>query len=209
MEKNIKTDIHGSAIWDERYSTYVTVYGHEPNAFFADSLIKLPAGKLLLPGEGEGRNAVFAARRGWNVDAFDYSEAARIKALARARESNTSFYYTTADIHDLILPPETYDAIGLVYIHLEPETRRNFHHRIIKSLKKGGHIILEAFSKNQLHNISGGPRDERLLYSLKDLADDFSGLNVVVLEEQRIRLNEGPFHQGKADVIRMLASRPE
>lgn len=207
MEQNTKIQPSPSGFWDERYSNYVTVYGHEPNEFFKENIIKFATGKLLLPGEGEGRNAVFAAKLGWSVDAFDYSEAARTKAMAWAAENKVSLYYTTADLHDIILPPENYDVIGLIYIHLAPEARRSFHHRMIKALKSGGHLILEAFSKNQLHNISGGPKDEALLYDPKDLADDFKGINVTFLKEQRIRLNEGPFHQGKADVVRMIATK--
>jgi len=197
-----------SHFWDDRYSSYVTVYGDDPNEFFKENIIRFPAGKLLLPAEGEGRNAVFAARLGWNVDAFDYSEAARTKALSRAAENNVALYYTTADINEIILPQESYDAIGLIYVHLEPGVRKKFHREMIKALKKGGHIILEAFSKHQINNISGGPKDQSLLYDLKELADDFNGLNITILKEQRIRLNEGPFHQGKADVIRILAIKP-
>jgi 2-polyprenyl-3-methyl-5-hydroxy-6-metoxy-1,4-benzoquinol methylase len=184
------------------------VYGNEPNEFFKENIIKFPAGKLLLPGEGEGRNAVFAAKLGWNVDAFDHSEAARAKALSLAAENNVPLYYTTADLNDIILPRQNYDAIGLIYIHLEPQARKRFHLAMINALNTGGHIILQAFSKNQIHNISGGPKDENLLYDLKEVVDDFRGLNVVIARDQRVRLNEGPFHQGKADVISILATKP-
>ena len=57
--------------WDARYSSKEFVYGKEPNDFFASELNKLNPGKMLLPGEGEGRNAAYAASQGWSVDAFD------------------------------------------------------------------------------------------------------------------------------------------
>jgi len=41
--------------WDARYSSKEFVYGKEPNDFFASELNKLNPGKMLLPGEGEGR----------------------------------------------------------------------------------------------------------------------------------------------------------
>ena len=66
------------------------VYGTEPNQFFKEQLQKIiPAGKLLLPGEGEGRNAVYAAKLGWMVDAFDQSSVARTKALNLAKEKKS------------------------------------------------------------------------------------------------------------------------
>ncbi|HSL87766.1 MAG TPA: hypothetical protein VK870_00530, partial [Ignavibacteriaceae bacterium] len=66
--------------WDERYSAEEYVYGKDPNEFFEEHLSKLNPGRLLLPGEGEGRNAIFAAKLGWQVDANDQSIVAKSKA---------------------------------------------------------------------------------------------------------------------------------
>jgi hypothetical protein len=55
--------------WDERYADEEYVYGTTPNQYFKQELEKLTPGKILLPGEGEGRNAVFAATQGWKVTA--------------------------------------------------------------------------------------------------------------------------------------------
>jgi len=51
--------------WDERYSNEEYFYGKKPNEFLKDELKKLQAGKILFPAEGEGRNCVFAATKGW------------------------------------------------------------------------------------------------------------------------------------------------
>ena len=75
--------------WDERYSTDEFIYGKEPNEFFRENLLKIRPGKLFLPGEGEGRNAVFAAKNGWTVDATDQSEIGKLKALKLASESGS------------------------------------------------------------------------------------------------------------------------
>lgn len=197
-----------AGFWDERYSSYVTVYGDEPNAFFKEAIDRLAAGKLLLPGEGEGRNAIYAAKRGWHVDAFDFSESARVKALQRAAENDVTINYVTGDIEDIIIPVDTYEAVALIYLHLEEEARNKLHALAARSLKVGGHLILEAFSKDQVKNISGGPRDKRLLYDLEDLKSDFKDLHITLAKHETIRLNEGPFHQGKADVVRLIATKP-
>ena len=60
-------------MWDDRYSTGQYIYGKESNGFFSTELRKRIPGRILLPGEGEGRNAVHAALSGWEVDAFDQS----------------------------------------------------------------------------------------------------------------------------------------
>lgn len=59
--------------WDNRYSSASFAYGEEPNEFFKEHLSKLTPGRILLPGDGEGRNGVFAASLGWDVEAFDIS----------------------------------------------------------------------------------------------------------------------------------------
>ncbi len=197
-----------SHFWDERYSTYKTVYGEEPNAFFRDQLSKLAPGKLLLPAEGEGRNAIYAAKSDWEVDAFDYSNEAKTKALLRASENNVTINYTIQDINTLILPYQAYDAVALIYVHLEPHVRKKFHQQVVRALKHGGQLILEVFSKDQIKNVSGGPKDENLLYEKKELKEDFSDLVFSLIRSEKVRLNEGPFHQGMADVIRISAVKP-
>ena len=44
--------------WDDRYSQPEYVYGVKPNEFFAEQIQKLTPGEIILPCEGEGRNAV-------------------------------------------------------------------------------------------------------------------------------------------------------
>src|ERR1035438_2511533 len=53
--------------WDERFSSEEYVYGTEPNVFLKEQLSKLSPGRLLMLGEGEGRNAVYAAKMNWQL----------------------------------------------------------------------------------------------------------------------------------------------
>jgi len=65
----------GTDFWDIRYSDSEYAYGTEPNAYFKRFIDMHSPGKILLPGEGEGRNTVYAALNGWEVDAVDLSQA--------------------------------------------------------------------------------------------------------------------------------------
>jgi len=194
-----------SEFWDQRYKASEFVYGIEPNAFLAGILQGEPPGRLLLPAEGEGRNALYAARLGWQVDAVDYSAIGRDKALALARQAGVSIDYVLADLAEWPPPPATYDLIGLIYLHLPSAQRREVHQRLVSGLKPGGILVLEAFSQAQLGNSSGGPQNLDLLYSLEDLREDFASLAIRSLAETTITLDEGGGHQGRAQVIRMIA----
>lgn len=191
--------------WDSRFSTDHFFYGTEPNIFFAEFIktCKTP-GKLLLPGEGEGRNAVFAAKSGWEVDAFDSSSVARKKALDFASREKVSINYCLMDISGFVPEPEKYDLIALVFVHLPEDVRIPFHQKLVTSLKTGGTLLIEAFAKEQINYRSGGPPDVEMLYSTEVLRKDFAALTIQKLSHEKIFLNEG-HHHGMAEVVRLIA----
>lgn len=191
-----------SQLWDQRYGTEEYAYGKEANAFFSAQLTKLTPGNILLPGEGEGRNAVYAARQGWKVDAFDLSLAGQNKALSLASEFGSDINYRVCSMEDFRFFPNHYDAIALLYFHTNPVGREYLHKKVYDSLKQGGTVILEGFHKEQLKYDSGGPKSLDMLFDEETLAKDFALFETRILEKKEIVLNEGPFHQGAAEVIR-------
>jgi SAM-dependent methyltransferase len=195
------------SFWDERYAGEEYVYGISPNGFFRECLSSLAPGRLLLPAEGEGRNAVFAASMGWEAEAFDFSVVARQKAEALARQTGQTIRYVTHDISSFPWPENAYDAVGLFFAHVPEPQRVYLHRQAIRSLKPGGHVMLEAFSPGQMAFSSGGPRNPELLYSPDQLLDDFEGLEILRAEAVETDLQEGRFHTGKAAVVRLFAKK--
>jgi len=189
-------------MWDKRYSENTFVYGTKPNEFFKQQIDALPSGKLLLFGEGEGRNAVYAAAKGWDVLALDWSEKAKEKALAFARKNNVLFRYEVGNFFDIPVEHYSFDAVALIYIHQKEEARVQLHKKAITSLKRGGIIILEAFDKDQLGKTTGGPQDKDMLYSLEDIVTDFQDLEFTYFAKETLHLDEGDGHNGEASVIR-------
>lgn len=200
------------SFWNERYNQPDYAYGKEPNRFFSEQLRHLPKGRLLLPAEGEGRNAVFAASLGWLVSAFDYSSAARDKALALASERGVALDYITRDFDDLPYEAASFDVIGLVFAHFPLSRKKNAHQLWDHLLKPGGYLILEAFSKDHLQyntdGKAGGPRDPDMLYSTDELLTDFAGYEHQVLQQTETILEEGLYHQGLSSVVQYLGRKP-
>lgn len=195
-------------MWDARYSQSEYAYGEEPNTFFSQQLSKLENGRLLLPAEGEGRNAVFAAKKGWKVDAFDFSKSAKEKAVKLADKNRVIINYDVCSFEDFEADDGSYDCISLTFVHLKEKERKNLHNKLIKYLSAGGTLIFEGFSKNQKNNNTGGPKDASILFSIEELKSDFKDLTIKMLIEEDTILNEGKFHKGKASVIRLLATKP-
>jgi len=195
--------------WNERYQQSEYVYGENPNGFFREKLLKLLPGSILLPGEGEGRNAVWAARQGWKVATIDYSEAARSKALALAeRHGGVAIDYHLDDIDSFPYPKDHFDAAALIFIHHSPEMRLITHRKIMDALKPGGYIIVEAFTPEQLNYNSGGPKNPEMLYTAEILCSDFASLNILFVDVAIHTLDEGKHHSGPASTVRLFAQKP-
>ncbi len=190
--------------WNQRYEEFPYSYGTEPNVFFREQLSGWPVGRLFLPAEGQGRNAVFAARMGWEVVACDISEVGKDQALALAGKFGVDIDYRVAEFGELILAPAYFDAVGLIFAHFPEEVRRKYHRRLLHALKPGGRLVMEAFSKQQLGRTSGGPRTLDMLYEVSALEEDFQGMASLVVEQVEVELDESEFHRGSASVIRVV-----
>jgi len=198
--------------WNERYASTEYVYGKEPNQYFKQILCSLSPGKILLPAEGEGRNAVYAASLGWQVYAYDFSERAYKKAMALAAEKKVRLHYEIGSLAEMNYPDCFFDVIGLIYVHFPEPIRKSNHKHLTKMLAPEGNLILEAFSKKHPHyqklnpNV-GGPKLQSQLYDTKEIREDFKNFYLHQLEEEIVELHEGIFHVGKASVIRMHGSK--
>lgn len=190
-----------NTFWDERYGSEEYAYGIHPNEFFRQKLKNIKGKKILFPAEGEGRNAVYAAVQGYDVVAFDPSTEGKKKALLLAEKNKVSIEYQISGYDNIQFPEAYFDAIVLIFAHMPPEKRTEWHQKLSKYLKPGGYIILEGFSKEQLKYGTGGPPVLEMLFSKDELLNDFKGMNVLSLEQEIAVLEEGKFHRGKAAVI--------
>ncbi|MGZ5193084.1 MAG: class I SAM-dependent methyltransferase [Kaistella sp.] len=196
--------------WNERYAQQAYAYGTLPNEYLKAKIKALNPGTILLPAEGEGRNAVFAALSGWKSEAFDQSEEGKNKALLLAENHGVAINYIVSGVEEAPYAENSVDALALIYAHFPAEQRRSYHRKLSAFLKPGGHLILEGFSKEHasfqnLNSKAGGPRDLSMLYGLEELKEDFSDFEFTEAVQQNITLAEGEFHQGEASVIRIFA----
>jgi len=196
---------YGSNFWDERYSKTEFVYGSSPNFFFKNVLDKLAPGKILFPGEGEGRNAVYAALNGWQVDAVDFSSQAKEKALQLALDNDIHINYEVIDLSDYKFKQNYYDVIAIIFLHLNTNVRHSIHSQVNKSLRYGGKLILEVFEKEQLGKTSGGPQNLEMLYSIEEMKKDFVNMKIELIEKKNVFIDESDHHRGEAVVIRLIA----
>ena len=194
--------------WDERYDGEEYVYGTEPSPWLMAQAPRIhPRGRVLSLGEGEGRNAVWLARRGFSVLAVDGSSVGLAKAKRLSATRGVEITTAVADLETWAPAVGGFDAVLLMYLHLPPTVRRRVHTMAWTSLRPGGIVILEAFTPRQLANSSGGPKQADMLYEPAVLRDDFPGVTWDVLEEIDTDIDEGPLHRGRAALVRGVGER--
>lgn len=203
-----------SEFWNHKYDVEEYVYGEKPNVFFQQTLQTLPVGKMLLPAEGEGRNAVYAAEKGWEIEAFDQSLQAKEKALLLAAKHQVDIHYKVGAFDAIIpsYPLDSFDLIAIIFLHLPSTLAGEYFKSLLPLLKPGGLILFEGFSKNhrkkQLVNPrAGGPGSMDVLYEKKQIEQAFEGLHIKSLTEEEVELFEGFAHKGEGSVIRFVGQK--
>lgn len=198
--------------WDKRYGESGYAYGTHPNQFLAEQQQHLSPGmQALTVGDGEGRNGVWLSSQGLNVLSVDLSQVGLQKAQSLASQRQVKLETQCVDLTTWDWPVATYDVVVSIYVHFAPDVRARMHHSMLKSLKPGGLIILEAFNSGQLkyqaEHDSGGPKKPEMLYSPELLKEDFAGGNILEHTEAITMLEEGAYHEGKASVIRLVLQK--
>jgi len=98
-------------------------------------------------------------------------------------------------------PEAEFDGVFAIFLHLPPDVRAKVHGAMLRSVKPGGLVIVEAFSTSQLKYSSGGPKRVELLYTAEMLRRDFAGTEAILLEEKEAQISEGTMHSGAAAVV--------
>ncbi|MED5373903.1 MAG: class I SAM-dependent methyltransferase [Myxococcota bacterium] len=200
------------AMWDQMYGVAHYRYGTAPNAFVAEQVPQhlAPGARVLVVGDGEGRNGVWLAEQGHQVTTIEPSIQGVNKARKLAAERGVA-----PDIRHGLFPQaakdlEPVDAVVLTFVHVPPPLRPGLHAAVIQALKPGGLVILEGFRPEQrtLGRTSGGPPAVPPLFTEQMLREDFGALEILVLTAPTVELSEGPGHSGPAEVIRLIARRP-
>ncbi|WGF87357.1 class I SAM-dependent methyltransferase [Marinivivus vitaminiproducens] len=196
--------------WDERYDGEAFLFGENPNRFLREQAARIrQGGTVLAPADGEGRNGVWLAEQGFDVTTFDLSPKGVAKAEGLARAHGVRLKQAIGDAMTWPWPESAFDAVALVFFLLPPEARRHVHRKAQAALRPGGLLILECYRPEQILRglTSGGPKDIRMLPDKDTLAEDFAGLETVLIEEADPVLDEGSRHSGLAATLRYVGRR--
>jgi SAM-dependent methyltransferase len=198
-----------AATWNRRYAGEEFLFGTEPNVWLREQAPALPAGgRVLCVADGEGRNSVWLAQQGYEVDAFDVADRAVAKARAFAQGAGVSVNFSVADCDGFAWPEATYDGVAAIFVQFaDPELRSRLFERMVRCLKPGGVLILQGYTPRQLEYRTGGPGVLSHLYTQELLHAAFVGLTPIVMREYDADIHEGQGHAGRSALIGFVARR--
>ena len=194
----------GAEIWNKRFAGEQYLFGREPNEFLRAKAGQLRAGgRVLCVADGEGRNSVWLARQGLQVDAFDLAEVGVAKAQRLAESQGVS---VDCDARDW--QPAAYDGVVAIFVQFaEPVMRQRMFANIVQSLKPGGILLLQGYGPKQLDHKTGGPGVLSHLYTTELLRAELAALDIIELTEYDAELSEGARHSGISALVGMVARR--
>lgn len=193
--------------WDERYNRDGLLYGEAPNDFLREVMHRLPHGRTLCLGAGEGRNAVFLAGHFGPVTAVDLSAVGLRKAEKLAKERGVELQTEVADLMEFSFG-EGWSVITSIWAHVPPPVRERVHSQVIHALSPGGAFVLESYTPAQIGRGTGGPPNPALTTNLAELEQQLQGLELVIGREIEREVSEGELHNGASCVVQLLAVKP-
>jgi SAM-dependent methyltransferase len=193
--------------WDDRYRDREWLWTIDANRFVVQEVAGLAPGRALDLAAGEGRNAVWLAKQGWQVTAVDFSSVALGRAGDLAAHEGVEITTIAADLSEYVAEPEAFDLVVLAYLHLPPPLLSVVLGRARDSLAGGGTIVVVGHDLTNIEHGYGGPQAAEVLYSPEDLVADLGPLEIVKAEkvERPYESEEGNFTAIDALVV---ARRP-
>lgn len=185
------------------------MFGKEPNRFLVSQrALFSPKQQVLAAGDGEGRNGVWLAQQGLNVLAVDYSAVALAKAKSLAAQAGVALETEQADLATWNWGEQRFEFIVAIFIQFAaPPLRTAIHRAMQRALKPGGLIVLQGYTPKQLEYRAGGPSELEKLDTAAQLAQDFVGMDMLLLREHEEMLNEGSAHSGMSALVDLVARK--
>lgn len=194
--------------WDKSFSDKNFVYGEKENKFIHDMSEIIPVqSKVGCFAEGEGRNAVYLAKLGHDVTAYDQSVIGLEKTDALARKNNVTVETVAIDLTKEKVQNNQFDATIMVFGHVPKNNQQFLIKNMIDSVKFGGYVIFEVYSEDQLKYQTGGPQSIDMLYNPTEVLGWIKNYQCIHFYYGEVIRNEGKRHAGLGHVIQVVIKK--
>jgi SAM-dependent methyltransferase len=176
------------AEWDDRYADRERLWSGQPNGALVTEVAGLTPGRVLDVGCGEGADAVWLARGGWDVTALEVSGVALQRAVGHARDAGVAIRWVHAGLAEAKLPPTSFDLVSAQYPALLRTPDAAAERALLAAVAPGGVLLLvhhAGMETQPAHDSAFDPADyvwPSMVIALLD--DDWQ----VEVNEQRPRI---------------------
>ncbi len=188
------------AYWDTRFAEEGFAYGTDPNDFLVEVRPQLPMGSALCLCEGEGRNAVWLAKQGFQATAVDFSSVALRKASQLATLRGTRLSTRCADMDGFDPGIAQWDVVTMIFGQPDPAVRRALYANIANCLRPGGAFVLETKAE-----VNADADASSRYPGAAVLCAELPGLEFVIARDGTRLLKEGRYHDGEQYTAQILA----
>lgn len=180
--------------WDERFAEGEYPTDPDPSPVLRAFVDSFPDGRALDIGTGPGRNAVYLASKGYEVDAIDKSRVGLDLARENADDRGVSVNWVQADAREYDYPPDTYDVITASYFRLFDRLAD-----VKRALTDDGVLFLQHHLRST-DDAPVGPSGDRYRLAANELLHACLDLTVLHYQERRDERDDGR-HAAVATVV--------
>ncbi|MEV7505880.1 class I SAM-dependent methyltransferase [Streptomyces sp. NPDC093018] len=176
------------AEWDQRYADRPRLWSGRPNGALVAEAAGLTPGRALDVGCGEGADAVWLARTGWDVTALEVSGVALERAAGHARDAGLTVRWVHAALTEAALPPASFDLVSAQYPALLRTPDAAAERALLAAVAPGGVLLFvhhAGVDAKQAHESGFDPADYVWPSTVTELLDDDWEVEV---DEQRPRV---------------------
>lgn len=177
--------------YDGVYAAAKPEFPTAPNKLLAEAVKNRKPGRALDIAMGQGRNAIYLARLGWEVTGFDTAKTGLALAQQAARAAGVRIRTVLASDEEFDFGTGQWDLIALIY----PIEKRSVF-RVRQALKPGGIIAVECSHREG----ANAPFE----YGTNELLKIFEGFRILKYEDT---VDEHEWARKPLRLVRLIAEK--
>ncbi|WP_298207616.1 class I SAM-dependent methyltransferase [Ferrimicrobium sp.] len=165
--------------WNNRYRESDRLWIPDADASLKEAIASITPTDAVDLGCGEGRNALYLAREGFQVTAVDFANVALERLRTVAASEGLTIETVCEDMFTYLASPHTFGLVVLANIHPERPARLDLYAHLRQIVAPGGHLYIIGHHVDSF-GVTGPPDKDRLIDE-EEIKSAFDGFTIETL----------------------------